>query len=131
MGYIFEFIKDATTNNTFELIGVAVTRGYNVQEVALPTMSRTIYLNSFSEMLFHEMLKVVENITWKTTVRDYQCSLLYLLTLSIKILEIRRNTITETGISCGLCCLDMLYTFIIKKVFLKFPYSYSKRRFSF
>lgn len=63
MGYIFEFIKDATTNNTFELIGVAVTRGYNVQEVALPTMSRTIYLNSFSEMLFHEMLKVVENIT--------------------------------------------------------------------
>ena len=115
-------IKDATTDDTFGLKGVVVTPGNKVQELAVSIMSRAVDLSTFSEMLFDEMLKVVEISTSKTTGREHQCSLLHLLTLNSNIRETWRKTITKTGISCELCCIDMLYSFIIKKAFLKCLY---------
>ena len=110
-------IKDATTNDTFGLKGVVVTPSNKVQELAVSRMSRTVDLNTFSEILFDEMLKVVEISTSKTTGLGHQCSLLHLLTLKSNIRETCRKTITKTGINCELCCIDMLYTFIVKKIF--------------
>ena len=53
-------IKNATTDDTFRLKVVVVTLGNKVQELAVSVMSRTLDLNTFSEVLFHEMLKIVE-----------------------------------------------------------------------
>ena len=115
-------IKDATTDDGFGLKGVVVTPGNKVQELAVSIMSRKVDLKTFSEILFDEMYKVIEISTSKTTGREYQCSLLHLLTLTATFGKQWRKTIIKTGISCGLCCIDMLYTFIIKKVFLKCLY---------
>ena len=77
---MLDSIKDATTDGTFGLKGVVVTSGNKVQELAVSVMSRAVYLSTFSEMLFDEILKVVEISTSKTTSREHQCSLLHLLT---------------------------------------------------
>ena len=68
------------------------------------------------------MLKVIEISTSKTIGREHQCSLLHLLRLNSNIRETWRKTITKTGISCELCCIDMLYNFTIKIFFLRCLY---------
>ena len=68
-------------------------------------MSKTVDFDTFSEILFDEMVKVVEISTSKTTGCEHQCSLLNFLTLNSNIRETWMNTITETGISCELFIL--------------------------
>ena len=115
-------IKDTTTDDGFGLKGVVVTHGNKVQELAVSIMSRKVDLNTFSEILFDEMLKVVEISTSKTIGCEHQCKLLHLLTLNSNIRETCEKTITKTGINCELCCIDMLHTFIIKTFFVKCLY---------
>ena len=121
-GYIMDSIKDATTDDAFRLKDIVVTPGNKVQELAVSIIKRKADLNTFSEILFDEMLKVIEISTSKTIGREHQYSLLHLPSLNSNIRETWRKTITKTGISCELCCIDMLYTFIIKIFFLRCLY---------
>ena len=111
---IQELLQDTTTDDTFGLLGTVVTPGNKVQELAVLVLSRTFDLNT--------SIEIFKINTSKATGREHQYNLQHLLSLNSNIRETWRNIITKTGISCELCCIDILYTVIIKKVFLKCLY---------
>ena len=87
MRYILDSIKDTTTGDIFVLKGVPVTDGNKLQERSVLIMSRTVNLNTSSEILFDEIFKAVEISNSKTTGCEHQWDLLHLLTLNSNIRE--------------------------------------------
>ena len=85
--FVLDLIKDATTDDLFGLKGVAVTDFNKLQELSLLIMSRTVNLNTFSEIIFDEIFKAVEISNSKTTGCEQQWDLLYLLTFISNIWE--------------------------------------------
>ena len=56
---MLDSIKDATTNYTFGLKGAVYILGNKVQELVVSIMPTKAIFDTFSTMLFHEVLKII------------------------------------------------------------------------